>query len=99
MRSTKWMSVVERFGVWTLLSLAVVYAADAAGVELRKAHHSDPTTTVPVRTSLAIPQKNGRIEFTPVGMEARSCVRSLFPHLGLAPCWYVKCHTREQINF
>jgi len=52
-----------------------------------------------VRVMLAVPQKNGRIEFAPGTTETRYCVHSWFPHLGLAPCWYLERHTRKQVNF
>jgi len=81
------------------MAVILVYAADAAWVRLRMLARRDPTSTVQVRVTLAVPQKSGRVEFIPGGTEVQSCVRAMFPHLGLEPCWYVERHTRRQIDF
>ena len=63
------------------------------------ANHRDPTGTVKVRVLLAVPQKGGRTEYIPGDTETKTCVHSLFPQLGLQPCWYAERHTRKQINY
>ena len=48
----------------------------------------------------AIPLKNGRTEYQ---MDARqpevtvSCVRTLFPHQGYQPCWYLRRNSQKPI--
>jgi hypothetical protein len=53
---------------------------------------------VQIRRYYAVPQKNGRTEFSPAEPESRTCVHSLFPHLGCSPCWYVNRHTQKRID-
>jgi hypothetical protein len=93
------MRIIYRVAAGIAIAVVLVYAADAAWVRLRMANHQDPTSAIQVRVMLAVPQKNGRIEFTPGNTETQSCVRSWFPHLGLEPCWYVERHTRKQVDF
>jgi hypothetical protein len=81
------------------VAAVVVYAADGAGVWLRTLAHRDPTGTVPVAVMLAVPQKNGRIEFIPSGTVAQACIHAAFPHYGLNPCWFVEGHTRRTVRF
>lgn len=93
------MRSVARIAAVIAISIALVYLADSAWVYLRIWRHHDPTSAVEVSVMLAIPQKNNRIEFAPGDSETQPCVHSLFPHLGLVPCWYLERHTRKQINF
>jgi hypothetical protein len=93
------MGIFTRITASIAIAAALVYAADAAWVRLRRANHHDPTSAVQVRVMLAVPQKSGRVEFIPGGTETKSCVHALFPHLGLDPCWYVERHTRKQVDF
>lgn len=82
-----------------VLAAAAVYAADAAVLWLRAASHSPPTGSVSVGVTLAVPQKSGRTEFIPGGTAAQACVRALFPHLGLDPCWYVERRAQRIVRF
>lgn len=93
------MRIILRVAFMTVLAVILVYAADAAWVWLQIRKHRDPTRNVQVNVMLAIPLKNNRIEFAPGDTETQSCVRALFPHLGLEPCWYLERHTRKVINF
>ena len=47
----------------------------------------------------AIHEKNNRLEFNYLGSDQQTCLRSLFPHAGYAPCWYVRRHTQKQIDY
>jgi hypothetical protein len=91
--------LVKRAAAGIAIAILLAYVADAAWVRLRMARHRDPTSAVQVRVTLAVPQKSGRIEFAPGTTETRTCIHTLFPQLGLAPCWYLERHTRKQVNF
>jgi len=97
--SEKRESLVKRAAAGIAIAILLAYVADAAWVRLRMARHRDPTSAVQVRVTLAVPQKSGRIEFAPGTTETRTCIHTLFPQLGLAPCWYLERHTRKQVNF
>jgi len=93
------MRLFFRIAAVAAASVLLLYAADAAWVRRRMASHQDPTGTVQVKVLLAIPQKNGRTEFVPGDTETQPCLRSVLPHMGLKPCWYVKRHARRQVSF
>jgi hypothetical protein len=54
---------------------------------------NDPFETLTRTRVLAIPEKNGKVEFqidAQKPVETLTCVHSLFPHFGDTPCWYLK---------
>ncbi len=67
-----------------LLVVGAVYLADV--FVLRLAKH--PFGTVQVRRYYAMPLKGGKTEYGEAGAENETCVHALFPHSGVAPCWY-----------
>jgi hypothetical protein len=54
--------------------------------------------TVNVQTSYAVKQKDGKVEYYFNPPENQTCVRSLFPHMGYPPCWYLARKRAQQIN-
>ena len=74
--------------------VVVLYLADYLILRMR----SSPTSTVTVRPYLSVPRKDGRLEFLFQDPRDESCVNSLFPHLGLTPCWYLQRHSERRIN-
>ena len=92
------MRTLIRLVAVSVVVLGLAYAGDVTWVFLRTTDHRLPTRTVQIHVMLAVPQKNNRVEFIPGGTETRSCLVSLFPHSGLAPCWYVERHTREEVD-
>ncbi len=70
---------------------AILYMADYAVVRL--GHNA--FGTVIVTRYYMIPQKNGKTEFVFQPPEPQKCVRSLFPHGGYAPCWYLNRHPEQ----
>ena len=55
--------------------------------------------SVEVDKLLAVPLKGQRIEYIPDPPQAHRCVHSLFPQLGLAPCWYESRRAVQQVNY
>ncbi len=88
-----------RVAVGVAVVVLLLYAAEDVSLRLRMASHRDATSTVDVQVVLAIPRKDGRTEFAPGDTVTETCVRSVFPHLGMAPCWYLRRHTTRQINY
>jgi hypothetical protein len=80
----------------------LIYTADFFWFHIRllypKAGHA--TATVHRSRMLAIPQKNGKVDYE---MDANkpeedvTCSRSLFPHSNQNPCWYVTRHANDPI--
>jgi hypothetical protein len=81
---------------------AIVFAGDYGALRLRIAYPKTGNAlgTVRMERLYAIPQKNGKIEYE---FDARQpefdapCVRSLFPHMGQNPCWYLQRNSQKPI--
>ena len=89
--------VLRIVGAMFLLAL-VTYAGDYLSVRYRIPKDRDPFSTVTIQPYYAIHQKNGRTEYDFAPPESQVCIRSLFPHFGYSPCWYVKRHTEKRID-
>jgi hypothetical protein len=95
-------TIAKRALAATLLLLGLVYAGDYLFVRYRTAYPKAGNAfgTVVMERLYAIPQKNGATEYE---FDARQpevntpCVHSLFPHLGLSPCWYLKRNSQKPI--
>lgn len=81
-----------------LLLLGLVYAGDYLSVRYRIPGNREQFGTVTVDSYYAIQEKNNKTELVPNQPEAQTCVRSLFPHFGYNPCWYVSRHTDKRID-
>ena len=66
---------------------AILYAGDFLWFEYRmqKAKSNDPLETVSFYYATAM--KNGKVEVFYDQPQTQTCVRSIFPHNGYAPCW------------
>lgn len=91
-------SVVLRIFGAVVLFAVVAYAGDYLRVRYKLSKHLDPFATVTIQPYYAIHQKNGKTEYDFAPPESQLCVRSLFPHLGYSPCWYVRRHTEKRID-
>ena len=83
---------------WTLLTAALLYIGDYLSLRYRIPNHREQFGTVMVERSYAIPQKDRKTEYMFDPPAPQTCVNSLFPHFGDPPCWYLRRHTRQQIN-
>ena len=81
-----------------LLALAGLYDGDYLSARYRIPNNRQTLGSVQVKTLYAVRQKNGRIEYSEGDTEAQTCVRSLFPHLGYTPCWYLSRHATQRIE-
>jgi hypothetical protein len=97
------MRHVARVLKWTaavvLLSLILLWAGDDLSVDRRMARKTtaDPIETITIRPTYAIARKDGRAEFDFGDPRPLTCVHSLFPHLGYAPCWYAIRESQKPI--
>ncbi|MBV9670428.1 MAG: hypothetical protein JOZ43_05680 [Acidobacteriales bacterium] len=81
---------MKRKLIIVLAYILVFYAADTLfALRARK--------SVTVNTTYIVPQKSGRVEYSPPVTETESCVRSLLPHFHHSPCWYATRHTDRQV--
>ena len=80
----------------------LVYTADFFWFHLRLMNPKAGRATGSVHRSrmLAIPQKNGKVDYemdTNKPEEDVPCSRSLFPHSNQNPCWFVSRHANDPI--
>jgi len=81
-----------------VLLASLVYAGDYLSVRYKIPKGRDPFSSVTIEPYYAIHEKNGRTEYDYAQPETQVCVRSLFPHFGYSPCWYVNRHTEKRID-
>ena len=78
--------------------MAGLYGGDYLSARYRIPGNRQTLGSVEVQTFYAVRQKDGRIEYLLGASEVQSCLRSLFPHLGYAPCWYLSRHATKRIE-
>ncbi len=76
-------------------AILLVYLGDILVLRLR----SQPLGTVVVQRYDAIPEKNDKTEFAFEPPVSQPCVYALFPHEGYQPCWYLRRHSEQRINY
>jgi len=89
---------VRRILLIAIGALCLIYLCDYLSVKYRIPKSREPFRIVTVKVFYAVPQKNGKTQFTSSGTEDQSCVNSLFPHFGMTPCWYLNRHKEKWIN-
>lgn len=77
----------------------IFYLADYAWLSLRISRHQNAYENLQVEVVDQIPQKGNKAEYVPEAPQTQTCVRSVFPHLGDEPCWYLRRHTQQQVNY
>jgi hypothetical protein len=84
------------------LALCVLFVALFAGDSLvlryRFAAHGVSSVTARVTTFDAALMKDSKYSVFGDQPQTETCVRSIFPWLGLDPCWYVRRHDVKILN-
>jgi hypothetical protein len=91
-------AILLRIAAAILLLALLAYAGDYLSVRYRLPKGRDPFSSVTVQPYYAIHEKNGKTEYDFGQPQNQVCIRSLFPHFGYSPCWYVKRHTDKRID-
>ena len=76
----------------------IVYTGDFALLRYRILRKLAPYDTVTVRYYYQVQEKNNRTEYAFASAQPQNCVKSLFPHQGLEPCWYTRRHSDRPIK-
>jgi hypothetical protein len=84
--------------LFAVVLAGLVYGADYALFRYRVAGDRQPFGQVTVTHYDAVQQKNGKTEFIFDPPQAQTCVNSLFPHAGYAPCWYLQRHPEQRTD-
>jgi hypothetical protein len=84
------------------LAIGVAVCLLLYGVDFLSLHlaipRRDKTDSITVHTYYSVKLKNGRTEYDDGGDQIVTCSNSVFPQMGFAPCWYVRCHPTQQIT-
>jgi hypothetical protein len=81
-----------------LLLAAMLYGGDWVCLRYRGWKRGDAFGSVTVTPVYVIHEKNGKTEYQYDPPQDQACVRSLFPHFGYSPCWYVSRHQEKHID-
>ena len=92
-------TILKRIAITAVAAIALVYVGDTLSVWHRMSKHTanDPLTTLTTQPIIEIPHKDGRAEIVLGQSQTQTCVRSLFPHSGYSPCWYVARQNQSPI--
>jgi len=82
-----------------LITLCAVIVFCYLGDTLLLRLRSQPLGVVVIQRYDAIPEKNGKTEFAFEPPISQPCVHALFPHQGYLPCWYLRRHSEQRINY
>ncbi len=88
---------MKRFLIIVVIIVVLLYAGDFLSLRLGLPKR-DMVGSVTVHTYYSVKLKNGKTEYDYAGDHDVNCANSLFPQLGLKPCWYLIRHTNEQIT-
>ena len=80
-----------------VLLLLAVYGGDYLSLRLRIPKR-EPFGVVQVQRYYQVTLKNRKTEYLRDQPRPQPCVRSLFPHYGDAPCWYLERRQRQTIK-
>jgi len=89
---------VRRAVLIAVLALAILYAGDYVSVRFRIPPGRNPFANLTVQRYYSVMKKDGKPDFYFDPPQDVTCVRSLFPHLGYEPCWYLRRHQTQQIK-
>jgi hypothetical protein len=92
--------IAARLGGAILCAVAVLYLADFGYFRYRLSKNTpgDPIKTEKIEPTFAIPHKDGRAEFVFGPEQTVTCARSIFPHMGNPPCWYLERNAQRPIQ-
>ncbi len=79
-------------GLFAIVVLvAILWVGDWIWFQYRLSKHTtgDPLQSMRIEPTYAIPHKDGRAEYVFGEPETVACARSIFPHGGDPPCWYL----------
>ena len=91
-------SLLVRLLMIVLVLAAMVYGGDWLSLRYRGWRHGEVFGSVSVTSVYVIHEKNGKTQYQYDAPQDQACVKSLFPHFGYGPCWYLRRHPEQQIE-
>jgi len=80
-----------------LVLVAAAYCVEDLMVRYRVSHKQAASLFSEVPVYQAGEVKGGRVEYYFDQPRTETCLHTVFPHLGVAPCWYVTRHALQQV--
>jgi hypothetical protein len=80
--------------LWLFAAVLLLWLGDWAVWRIR-VHNGSGYDTVQVNQILLTPLKNHRMKADEQSADAQPCTRSIFPHAGDDPCWWLRRHTDQ----
>ena len=78
--------------------IVLVYLGDVLSLRFRLPHR-EPLGSVTVQRYYALHKSKQKTTFMFADPQPQTCVRSLFPHFGYPPCWYLRRRTEQRIDY
>jgi hypothetical protein len=82
-----------------LLVLVLAYSADHLALVYRIPRGRPQFGSVQVQRVYAVKLKNHKTEYMFDPPQPQPCVHSVFPQLGLIPCWYRERHRTDEVDY
>ena len=77
---------------------AITYVCDYAVLRYRISAQKNALGQVTVTPYFAVKLKDGKVEYDFQDPQTVTCTNSLYPHMGMQPCWYLNRHREQRIN-
>ena len=90
----RFLNILEAAAKILVLTAVVAWVGDWALFHLRAARGT-AFDSVQVEQYLTTALKGNKQEYDYMGMVEVTCTRSLFPHAGTPPCWWVRRHRTQ----
>ncbi len=88
-------SATPRTAVYVIASVIFLYLADGLVYRLR----GQPQDSVTVQRYYALHKTKEKTNYMFADPQTQSCARALFPHSSSQPCWYLRRHTEQRIDY
>jgi hypothetical protein len=92
------MKFLIRLLILVVAVAGLAYGGDWSYLRYRIWRHGDGFGSVMVTPVYVIHEKSGKTNYQYAQPQDQACVRSLFPHFGYSPCWYVMRHQETRIE-
>jgi hypothetical protein len=89
--------ILKRFLIGAAALSFVIYGGDFLSLQLRIPSR-EQFGSVEIKRYFIVKLKNRKTGFMPDEPQTVSCVNSLFPQWGFAPCWWVTRHKVQEIE-
>lgn len=91
-RRFRWAAVI------VIVAPIVFYLLEDVSIRLRFPR-TDPFGQVTVHRFYALHKSREKMSLINTNPVDETCVSAVFPHLGYTPCWYLRGHNEQRVDF